>query len=153
MQVTLDPKPKASRTKQWFNLAVPHPTYDNMRMQLACHIEEFREMLDELEFDGTTESDRAVAISVLTAMEKKLKAKQANVLTPKRPGKFLDSLCDQRVTAIGVGHMFGFDIDGAIDATDDANFSKFVNGQPIFNEQGKIAKGPDWYERDLAEFI
>lgn len=150
---TMQPEPTPSRTKQWFNLAVPSPTYDNVRMQLACHIEEVCEMFDELEFDGTTEDDRKVALPVLRAMEKKLKAKEANVKQPARPGKLLDSICDQRVTGMGLAHMLGYDIDGAIDDTDDANFSKFVDGKPIFNEQGKIAKGPNWYERDLLNRI
>lgn len=153
MQVTLDPKPKASRTKQWFNLAVPNPTYDNVRMQIACHFEEVDEMLKELEFTGTAESDRQVARSCIQAFVAKLKAKETDVQNIKRPIKFLDSLCDQRVTAIGVGHMLLMDIDKAIEKTDDSNFSKFVNGVPVFDEQGKIAKGPEFHKPDLADCV
>lgn len=150
---TVNQKPKASRTKQWFNLAVPNPTYDNVRMQLACHFEEVDEMLNELEFTGTAESDRQVARSCIQAFVKKLKAKEADVLQPKNPEELLDSICDQRVTGIGVAHMLQMDIDGAIDEVDNSNFSKFVNGEPVFNDQGKIAKGPEYFKVNLKPFV
>jgi predicted HAD superfamily Cof-like phosphohydrolase len=65
----------------------------------------------------------------------------------------LDSLCDQIVTAVGVAHMFGMDISGALSEVNRSNWSKFVEGKPVFNEHGKIAKGPNYTPPDLARFV
>ncbi|MEG9499874.1 hypothetical protein [Mannheimia indoligenes] len=62
-------------------------------------------------------------------------------------------LCDQIVTAIGVAYMFGMDIQGALKEVADSNDSKFENGEPVFNEQGKIAKGKHYFSPNLKQFI
>ena len=65
----------------------------------------------------------------------------------------LDSLADQIVTAIGVGHMFGMDVLGALAEVDRSNWSKFVDGKPQFDANGKIAKPATYSPPDLARFI
>ena len=65
----------------------------------------------------------------------------------------LDSLCDQIVTAVGVAHMFGLDITGALEEVNRSNWSKFVDGEPVFNKHGKIAKGPNYSPPDLSKFV
>lgn len=67
--------------------------------------------------------------------------------------ELLDALCDQIVTAIGVAHMFGFDIQGALQEVANSNDSKFEDGKPVFNEHGKIAKGKNYFKPELAKFI
>ena len=68
--------------------------------------------------------------------------------------EILDSLCDQIVTAIGVGYMMGFDMVGALQEVNLSNWSKFdENGNPIFNENGKIVKGENYFKPDLAKFL
>jgi predicted HAD superfamily Cof-like phosphohydrolase len=66
--------------------------------------------------------------------------------------ELLDALCDQIVTAVGVAHMFGMDIESALNEVNASNWSKFVDGNPVFNEHGKIAKGPGYFEPKIAEF-
>ena len=66
--------------------------------------------------------------------------------------ELLDALCDQIVTAVGVAHMFGMNIEGAMDEVNRSNFSKFVDGKPVFNEHGKIIKGPNYTPPDLTGF-
>lgn len=71
------------------------------------------------------------------------------------PGKadLLDALCDQIVTAIGVGYMAGFDMAGALQEVIRSNASKFENGKPLFDENGKIRKGKDYTPPELAQFV
>lgn len=71
------------------------------------------------------------------------------------PGKadLLDALCDQIVTAIGVGYMAGFDMAGALREVIRSNASKFENGKPLFDENGKIRKGKDYTPPELAQFV
>ena len=65
----------------------------------------------------------------------------------------LDSLCDQVITAIGAAHMYGFDILGALDAVNEANWAKFPGGVPQFNVNGKIKKPEGWKPADLTPFV
>ncbi len=64
--------------------------------------------------------------------------------------EFLDSLADQIVTSVGVGHCAGMKTAEAVTAVNRSNYSKFdKNGYPIFNDSGKIAKGPDYAPPNL----
>ena len=65
----------------------------------------------------------------------------------------MDALCDQLVTICGVGYMLGFDMLGALAEVNRSNFSKFENGKPVFNEQGKIVKGKHYSKPDLKPFL
>ncbi|SSX60346.1 nucleoside triphosphate pyrophosphohydrolase family protein [Actinobacillus lignieresii] len=67
--------------------------------------------------------------------------------------ELLDALCDQIVTAIGVAHMFGMNIQGALQEVANSNDSKFEDGKPVFNEQGKIAKGKHYFKPNLERFV
>jgi predicted HAD superfamily Cof-like phosphohydrolase len=67
--------------------------------------------------------------------------------------ELLDSLADQIVTAIGVAHMFGFDISGALAEVNRSNFSKFEDGKPVFDANGKITKGKNYTPPELTPYI
>ena len=67
--------------------------------------------------------------------------------------ELLDSLCDQIVTAIGVAHMLGMDIENALAEVNRSNHSKFEDGKPVFNAQGKISKGVNYTPPKLGKFI
>lgn len=67
--------------------------------------------------------------------------------------ELLDGLCDVIVTAVGVAHMFDMDIIGAMSEVNRSNFSKFVDGKPVFNEQGKIAKPVTFSQPNLEQFV
>jgi predicted HAD superfamily Cof-like phosphohydrolase len=67
--------------------------------------------------------------------------------------ELLDSLADQIVTAIGVAHMMGFDILGALQEVNRSNFSKFEDGKAVFDENGKIRKGKDYTPPNLESFV
>ena len=67
--------------------------------------------------------------------------------------ELLDALCDQIVTAVGVAHMFGLDIEGALAEVNRSNWSKFVDGKPTFDANGKIAKPATYSKPDLTPFL
>jgi predicted HAD superfamily Cof-like phosphohydrolase len=67
---------------------------------------------------------------------------------------FLDSLCDQMVTTIGIAHMLQMDIAGGFEEVNQSNWSKFdEHGIPIFNENKKIMKGPNYRKPTLDPFV
>jgi predicted HAD superfamily Cof-like phosphohydrolase len=135
----------------WHMRARPNPTEEDFSVQLGCHFEEVVEMIDELDFvneDGIEYEVRATRVA-LNALARMLKSGElkANITNRK---EFLDSLADQVVTAVGAGYCAGMKTVSAITAVNRSNYSKFdKDGYPIFNENGKIAKGPDYAPPDL----
>lgn len=138
-----------SHIKQWFNLAVPAPTDKNRAVQLGVHVEEFDEMLASFSVPDAVR----VPICGLAKRLKEIMTLAIDDLTHEQKVELLDSLCDQIVTAVGVAHMFGMNIEGAVAEVNASNWSKFVDGKPIFNEHRKIAKGPGYRKPDLARFV
>lgn len=127
----------------WFKKAVPEPTDRNRAIQYGVHLEEINEMFS---------AENGEASSELTEWSKEYKTGQ-HKLTIQDDKEFLDSLCDQIVTAIGVAYMMGYDIRGALQEVNRSNWSKFVNGEPVFDENGKIKKGENYSPPDLSKFI
>jgi predicted HAD superfamily Cof-like phosphohydrolase len=137
----------------WHKRARPNPTDDDFNVQLGCHFEEIVEMMDTLLYqtDKSPELHKLVADTYegLANLADVLKSGKLNIDIAN--GKeFLDSLADQIVTAVGVGYCAGMKTADAVAAVNRSNYSKFdKNGYPIFNENGKIAKGPDYEPPDL----
>lgn len=144
-------KNQVEEVLQWFKLAVPEPTEKSKCVQIGCHFEEVSEMCESLDYLYLQESAGVAAQSWKDSAqygdEVRIALESVNKL------ELLDSLCDQIVTAIGVAHMFGFDIVGALAEVNRSNFSKFVDGKPVFNEQGKIAKPNSYSPPNLDQFL
>ena len=65
-----------------------------------------------------------------------------------------DALTDILYVTYGAGHAFGIDLDKCFDEVQNSNMSKLdENGKPIFNEFGKVMKGPKYFKPDLTKFI
>jgi len=65
-----------------------------------------------------------------------------------------DALTDILYVTYGAGHAFGIDLDKCFDEVQQSNMSKLdENGKPIYNESGKIMKGPSYFKPDLTRFI
>ena len=138
----------------WHKRARPEPDDDAFNVQLGCHFEEVLEMLDVLYFaeanDQTLLFEAANALEVLSNSLKDgtIKAQVTN------RGEFLDSLGDQIVTAVGVGHCAGMKVVEAVNEVNRSNWSKFnYKGFPEFNEHGKIAKSANYTPPMLGEFV
>jgi predicted HAD superfamily Cof-like phosphohydrolase len=65
-----------------------------------------------------------------------------------------DALTDILYVTYGAGHSFGINLDACFDEVQNSNMSKLdKNGKPIYNENGKVLKGPNYFEPDLKKFI
>ena len=65
-----------------------------------------------------------------------------------------DALTDILYVTYGAGHAFGIDLDACFEEVQNSNMSKLGNdGKPIYNDQGKVMKGPNYYKPDLSKFI
>ena len=66
----------------------------------------------------------------------------------------IDALTDILYVTYGAGHAFGVDLDKCFDEVQRSNMSKLgENGKPIYNESGKVMKGPKYFKPDLGKFI
>ena len=65
-----------------------------------------------------------------------------------------DALTDILYVTYGAGHAFGIDLDKCFDEVQNSNMSKLdENGRPIYNDSGKVMKGPNYFKPDLSKFI
>ena len=65
-----------------------------------------------------------------------------------------DALTDILYVTYGAGHAFGINLDKCFDEVQKSNMSKLdENGKPIFNEDGKVLKGPNYFKPKLEKFL
>ena len=65
-----------------------------------------------------------------------------------------DALTDILYVTYGAGHAFGIDLDKCFEEVQNSNMSKLdENGSPIFNDSGKVMKGPNYFKPDLSKFV
>jgi len=65
-----------------------------------------------------------------------------------------DALTDILYVTYGAGHAFGINLDKCFEEVQNSNMSKLdEKGKPIYNEHGKVMKGPNYFKPDLSKFI
>ena len=65
-----------------------------------------------------------------------------------------DALTDILYVTYGAGHAFGINLDMCFDEVQNSNMSKLdESGKPIYNEHGKVMKGPNYFKPDLSKFV
>ena len=65
-----------------------------------------------------------------------------------------DALTDILYVTYGAGHAFGINLDKCFEEVQNSNMSKLgPDGKPIYNEQGKVMKGPDYFKPNLNKFV
>ena len=65
-----------------------------------------------------------------------------------------DALTDILYVTYGAGHAFGINLDKCFEEVQNSNMSKLdENGKPIYNESGKVMKGPNYFKPDLSKFL
>ena len=65
-----------------------------------------------------------------------------------------DALADILYVTYGAGHAFGIDLDKCFEEVQNSNMSKLgKNGEPIYNEFGKVMKGPNYFKPNLSKFV
>ncbi len=74
--------------------------------------------------------------------------KQKNLL------EVVDALTDILYVTYGAGHAFGVNLDKCFEEVQNSNMSKLgTDGKPIYNEKGKVMKGPNYFKPDLSKFL
>ena len=65
-----------------------------------------------------------------------------------------DALTDILYVTYGAGHAFGINLDACFEEVQNSNMSKLdKDGKPIYNDKGKVMKGPNYFKPDLNKFI
>ena len=65
-----------------------------------------------------------------------------------------DALTDILYVTYGAGHAFGIDLDNCFNEVQKSNMSKLgADGKPIYNQSGKVMKGPKYFRPNLKQFL
>lgn len=136
---------------EWFQQAKPNPTAEDACVQIGCHYEEVAEMADVMSDDFAKDTLEHFSCDYKDVEDWCYAS--VDCMADCEKIDLIDSLCDQIVTAIGVAYMLGFNIEKALAEVNRSNWSKFVDGKPRFNEQGKISKPESYSPPELSEFI
>ena len=65
-----------------------------------------------------------------------------------------DALTDILYVTYGAGHAFGINLDKCFEEVQNSNMSKLgIDGKPIYNDKGKVMKGPNYFKPDLGKFV
>lgn len=140
---------------RWFKEAHGDHPHKKLTVQLGVHFEEVGEMIQAIESGNPTAEvllkEAEQAMQRLSAFLKE-NSKEV-VIYAKERSLVLDSLCDQIVTAVGVAHDLGMDLPRGLQEVNRSNFSKFVNNKPVFDENGKIKKGPNYTPPNLTGYV
>ena len=77
-----------------------------------------------------------------------------NAIKKKDLVEVADALTDILYVTYGAGHAFGINLDRCFDEVQRSNMSKLgEDNKPIYNENGKVMKGPNYFKPDLSRFI
>ena len=96
--------------------------------------------------------DNIIKLRINLIKEELLELEEA--LNEKNIEETADALTDILYVTYGAGHAFGIDLDKCFDEVQNSNMSKLdENGKPIYNEHGKVMKGPNYFKPDLSKFV
>ena len=77
-----------------------------------------------------------------------------NLFQKKDIVEVADALTDILYVTYGAGHAFGINLDKCFNEVQESNMSKLdENGKPIYNEHGKVMKGPKYFKPDLSKYV
>ena len=133
----------------WFKLAKPEPSKKDICTQLGVHLEEVAEMALSINANNLSDIIDEAAMHLKKADESGVSKYIKNFDNVE----LLDSICDQIVTAVGLGYLMGFDVENALKEVIRSNNSKMVDGQFIFDNNKKIAKPETFSEPNLKPFL
>ena len=98
----------------------------------------------------STDKINSLRISLINEELEELK----QAISEKNLNEVADALTDILYVTYGAGHAFGINLDKCFEEVQNSNMSKLgKDGKPIYNEFGKVMKGPDYFKPDLSKFI
>ena len=106
----------------------------------------------EIKIKSELSSDKINKLRISLVEEELDELKKA--INDKDIKEVADALTDILYVTYGAGHAFGIDLDKCFSEVQNSNMSKLDdNGKPIYNEHGKVMKGPNYFKPDLTKFI
>ena len=98
----------------------------------------------------STDKINSLRISLINEELEELK----QAISEKNLTEVADALTDILYVTYGAGHAFGINLDKCFEEVQNSNMSKLgKDGKPIYNEFGKVMKGPNYFKPDLSKFI
>ena len=98
----------------------------------------------------STDKINSLRISLINEELEELK----QAMSEKNLTEVADALTDILYVTYGAGHAFGINLDNCFEEVQNSNMSKLgKDGKPIFNESGKVMKGPAYFKPNLSKFI
>ena len=106
----------------------------------------------EVKVKPSLSSDKIIKLRLSLIKEELDELKDA--MDKKDLVEIADALTDILYVTYGAGHAFGINLDKCFNEVQNSNMSKLGNdGKPIYNDQGKVMKGPNYFKPDLSKFI
>ena len=98
----------------------------------------------------STDKINSLRISLINEELEELK----QAISEKNLIEVADALTDILYVTYGAGHAFGINLDECFEEVQSSNMSKLdENGKPIYNDSGKVMKGPNYFKPDLSKFV
>ena len=106
----------------------------------------------DVKVTSSLSTDKINSLRISLINEELEELKQA--ISEKNLTEVADALTDILYVTYGAGHAFGINLDDCFQEVQNSNMSKLGNdGKPIYNDQGKVMKGPNYFKPDLSKFI
>ena len=106
----------------------------------------------EIKTKASFPSENIVSLRVDLIKEELSELRQA--VQKKDIKEVADALTDILYVTYGAGHAFGINLDKCFEEVQSSNMSKLgSDGKPIYNEKGKVMKGPDYFKPNLGKFV
>ena len=106
----------------------------------------------EVKTNAGFSSDKINKLRIDLIEEELEELKQA--ILEKNLTEVADALTDILYVTYGAGHAFGIDLDQCFEEVQNSNMSKLdENGKPMYNDAGKVIKGPNYFKPDLSKFV
>ena len=106
----------------------------------------------EVKTNASFPKDKIISLRLDLIREELEELKEA--IDKKDIKEVADALTDILYVTYGAGHAFGVNLDKCFQEVQNSNMSKLgSDGKPIYNEHGKVMKGPDYFKPDLSKFV
>ena len=106
----------------------------------------------EVRTEASFPNDKIIRLRLDLIKEELLELKEA--IDKKDIKEVADALTDILYVTYGAGHAFGINLDKCFEEVQNSNMSKLgSDGKPIYNEHGKVMKGPDYFKPNLSKFV
>ena len=106
----------------------------------------------EVRTNASFPNDKIINLRIDLIREELSELKEA--IEKKDIKEVADALTYILYVTYGAGHAFGINLDKCFEEVQNSNMSKLgSDGKPIYNEQGKVMKGPDYFKPNLNKFV